>query len=37
MRHGVADPANVVEGEVVGNDAAPSVSAEFDCSGHRRL
>ena len=28
--HRVADAANVVEGEVVGNDAAPSVGSELD-------
>jgi len=33
MRHRVADAANIVEGEIVGNNATPSVGAEFDCSG----
>ena len=34
IRHRVPDAANVVEGEVVGNDAAPSVGAEFDLGRH---
>ena len=36
VRHGVAHAAHVVEGEVVGDDAAPAVGAEFDWSGHVR-
>jgi hypothetical protein len=30
VRHGIAYAAHVVESEIVGNDAAPSVSTEFD-------
>ena len=34
VRHRIADAAYVVEGEVVGDDAAPTVGAKLDLCGH---
>jgi hypothetical protein len=34
-RDRIADPANIVESKIVGNDAAPSIGSEFDLSGQQ--